>query len=170
MSFSQKLLLFLIRSTEVERVRDRECSRISLSLAFWTRFSAVFGHYHYFFKQCSLILRCRTSLKRLPTAFSRPVTRLSTSVFKFTTSLAWFVSFWPCWEKYKNVLLDNINIPNSVYFNIALRHNKVCFYLMSKTTYTRHFFMCLMWSLKNYSQITSIATEIIKQPFKCQLY
>ena len=71
-SFSQKLLLFLIRSTEVERVRDRECSRISLSLAFWTRFSAVFGHYHYFFKQSSLILRCRTSLKRLPTAFSRP--------------------------------------------------------------------------------------------------
>ena len=100
----------------------------------------------------------------------RPVTRPPTSVLKFTTSLAWFVSFWHCWEKDKNVLLDNINIPNSVYFNIALRHNKVCFYFMSKTTYTRHSFMCLMWSLKNYSQITSIATEIIKQPFKCQLY
>ena len=40
-SFSQKLRLFLILSTEVERVLERECSLINFNLAVWTLVSAV---------------------------------------------------------------------------------------------------------------------------------
>jgi hypothetical protein len=40
-NFSQKLRLFLILSTEVERVRESECSRMRRKRAVCTRVSAV---------------------------------------------------------------------------------------------------------------------------------
>ena len=43
-NFSQKLFLFCLSSTEVDRVLDSECSRMSRSLAVCTRVSAVCGH------------------------------------------------------------------------------------------------------------------------------
>ena len=43
-NFSQKLFLFCLSSTEVDSVLDRECSRMSRSLAVCTRVSAVCGH------------------------------------------------------------------------------------------------------------------------------